>query len=52
MLELIFEGFIPDLGSRLSNRLGGAISITSDSDPVGLAWYNFLARETEAGTYC
>ena len=51
MLEPIFEGFIPDLRSRLSNRLGRPISITSDSDPVGLAWYNFLAKETDAGTY-
>ena len=51
MLELIFEGVIPYLRSRLSNRLGGPISLTSDSDSVGPAWYKFFARETYAGTY-
>ena len=50
-MEPLFEGFIPDLRSPLSKRFGGLISITSDSDPVGLALYNFWARETYAGTY-
>ena len=51
MLAPMFEGPIPYLTSRLRSRFGSPISLTSDSDPVGLAWYKFLARETYAGTY-
>ena len=51
MLEPVFENPIPYFRSRFSNRFGNAISLTSDSDLVGLAWYKFLARETHAGTY-
>ena len=51
MLALIFEGPIPPSKTRWSNRFGSPISLTSDSDPVGLTWYKCLARETYAGTY-
>ena len=51
MLEPIFEGSIPYFRSRFSSRFGTPISLTSDSDHVGLAWHKFLAKESHAGTY-
>ena len=51
MLEFIFEGSIPYFRNRFSSRFGTPISLTSDSDPVGPAWYKFLARDGNAGTY-
>ena len=51
MLEPIFEGSIPYLRSRFSNRFESPISLASVSDHVGLARYKSLARETNAGFY-